>query len=43
MGFYLQYLANWPEYYLLAEGPGGHCMGYSATPPHLRVDCGYAP
>jgi len=28
MGFYLQYLANWPEYYLLAEGPGGHCMGY---------------
>ena len=34
MGFYLQYLANWPEYYLLAEGPGGHCMGYSTFAPH---------
>merc|ERR1712127_151246 len=28
MHFYLQYLAMWPEYYLLAQGPGGHTMGY---------------
>ncbi|GBG86313.1 hypothetical protein CBR_g41307 [Chara braunii] len=26
--FYLQYLARWPEYFLVAEGPGGHIMGY---------------
>ena len=32
MHFYLQYLAMWPEYYLLAEGPGGHTMGYSKCP-----------
>mmetsp|Transcript_28724 Transcript_28724/g.39692 ORF Transcript_28724/g.39692 Transcript_28724/m.39692 type:complete len:175 (+) Transcript_28724:257-781(+) len=28
MHFYLQYMARWPEYYQLAEGPGGHTMGY---------------
>jgi N-terminal acetyltransferase B complex catalytic subunit len=26
--FYLQYLARWPEYCLLAEGPGKQAMGY---------------
>lgn len=26
--FYLQYLANWPEYCVMAEGPGRQCMGY---------------
>lgn len=26
--FYLQYLAMWPEYCLVAEGPGAQCMGY---------------
>lgn len=26
--FYLQYLARWPEYCLVAEGPDQQCMGY---------------
>jgi len=26
--FYLQYLARWPEYCLMAEGPGQQAMGY---------------
>ncbi|CAG9462903.1 unnamed protein product [Pedinophyceae sp. YPF-701] len=26
--FYLQYLAQWPEYCVMAEGPGGRSMGY---------------
>lgn len=26
--FYLQYLAKWPEYCLVAEAPGCQCMGY---------------
>ena len=26
--FYLQYLANWPEYCLMAECAGGQAMGY---------------
>jgi len=26
--FYLEYLAKWPEYCLVAEGPGGQVMGY---------------
>ncbi|KAK9806271.1 hypothetical protein WJX72_007971 [[Myrmecia] bisecta] len=26
--FYLQYLAKWPEYCLMAEGPGKQSMGY---------------
>ncbi len=29
LNFYLQYLAKWPEYCLLAEGPGRQSMGYS--------------
>lgn len=28
MPFYLQYLAKWPEYCLVAEAPGQQCMGY---------------
>lgn len=28
MGFYLQYLAKWPEYCFTAEGPGARIMGY---------------
>ena len=26
--FYLQYLARWPEYCLVAEGPDKRCLGY---------------
>ncbi len=26
--FYLQYLAKWPEYCLMAAGPGQESMGY---------------
>ncbi|XP_075563073.1 N-alpha-acetyltransferase 20 isoform X2 [Pelecanus crispus] len=26
--FYLQYLAHWPEYFVVAEAPGGELMGY---------------
>ncbi|NXM38403.1 NAA20 acetyltransferase, partial [Gymnorhina tibicen] len=29
--FYLQYLAHWPEYFIVAEAPGGELMGYSAA------------
>ena len=28
VGFYLQYLAKWPEYFLVAETPGKNLMGY---------------
>ena len=28
VGFYLQYLARWPEYFLVAESPAGDLMGY---------------
>jgi len=28
IGFYLQYLARWPEYFLIAESPAGDAMGY---------------
>ena len=28
VGFYLQYLARWPEYFLVAESPGGDLCGY---------------
>jgi N-terminal acetyltransferase B complex catalytic subunit len=26
--FYLQYLAHWPEYFIVAEAPGGELMDY---------------
>uniref|UniRef100_A0A8C1VH39 N-alpha-acetyltransferase 20 n=1 Tax=Cyprinus carpio TaxID=7962 RepID=A0A8C1VH39_CYPCA len=26
--FYLQYLAHWPEYFIVAEAPGSELMGY---------------
>uniref|UniRef100_A0A8I3WMQ3 N-alpha-acetyltransferase 20 n=1 Tax=Callithrix jacchus TaxID=9483 RepID=A0A8I3WMQ3_CALJA len=26
--FYLQYLTHWPEYFIVAEAPGGELMGY---------------
>ncbi|NXE77032.1 NAA20 acetyltransferase, partial [Cochlearius cochlearius] len=29
--FYLQYLAHWPEYFIVAEAPGPPLMGYSAA------------
>ena len=29
LSFYLDYLAKWPEYCQLAEGPGRQAMGYS--------------
>ena len=28
VGFYLQYLAKWPEYFMVAESPSGEIMGY---------------
>jgi N-terminal acetyltransferase B complex catalytic subunit len=28
LNFYLDYLAKWPEYCQVAEGPGGQTMGY---------------
>jgi N-terminal acetyltransferase B complex catalytic subunit len=28
VGFYLQYLARWPEYFLIAESPSNDIMGY---------------
>ena len=28
IGFYLQYLAKWPEYFMAAESPSGKTMGY---------------
>jgi len=28
IGFYLQYLAKWPEYFMVAESPTGDMMGY---------------
>lgn len=28
MSFYLQYLAKWPEFCFIAEGPGERAMGY---------------
>ena len=28
MGFYLNYLAKWPDYCFMAEGPSGRAMGY---------------
>ena len=28
IGFYLQYLARWPEYFLVAESPAGDAMAY---------------
>ena len=28
LSFYLQYLARWPEYFMVAESPSGSLMGY---------------
>ena len=28
LSFYLQYLARWPEYFMVAEAPSGTLMGY---------------
>lgn len=30
MGFYLEYLAKWPDYFVAQEAPCGRLMGYSA-------------
>lgn len=29
MSFYMTYLARWPDYFHVAEGPGNQIMGYS--------------
>lgn len=29
MSFYMTYLARWPDYFHVAEGPGNRIMGYS--------------
>lgn len=47
MSFYLQYLATWPEYFLVKEAPDGTPMGYSKCaynellmfPPIQIEDC----
>ena len=38
LGFYLQYLYKWPEYFSVAEAANGTLMGYSAAarPPLAR-------
>lgn len=28
VSFYMQYLARWPEYFMVAESPSGEMMGY---------------
>ncbi|KAJ3156347.1 N(alpha)-acetyltransferase 20, NatB catalytic subunit [Geranomyces variabilis] len=28
ISFYLQYMAQWPDYFVAAEAPSGSCMGY---------------
>ncbi|KFP05599.1 N-alpha-acetyltransferase 20, partial [Calypte anna] len=35
--FYLQYLAHWPEYFIVAEAPGGELMGYSDVAAALML------
>ncbi|NXR25215.1 NAA20 acetyltransferase, partial [Cinclus mexicanus] len=35
--FYLQYLAHWPEYFIVAEAPGGELMGYSENAAVLML------
>uniref|UniRef100_A0A8C5KUI8 N-alpha-acetyltransferase 20 n=1 Tax=Jaculus jaculus TaxID=51337 RepID=A0A8C5KUI8_JACJA len=35
--FYLQYLAHWPEYFIVAEAPGGELMGYHGHVTALSV------
>lgn len=43
--FYLQYLAHWPEYFIVAEAPGGELMGYSefvsSLDPPLRASSAF--
>ena len=35
MSFYMTYLARWPDYFHVAEGPGNRIMGYSMISPSL--------
>ena len=28
LSFYIQYMARWPEYFMVAESPSGDLMGY---------------
>jgi len=35
MSFYMTYLARWPDYFHVAEGPGNQIMGYSESLPLL--------
>jgi N-terminal acetyltransferase B complex catalytic subunit len=37
LGFYLQYLATWPEYCTVAADPTGRTMAYSTH--HLNYNC----
>ncbi|XP_021455846.2 N-alpha-acetyltransferase 20 isoform X1 [Oncorhynchus mykiss] len=43
--FYLQYLAHWPEYFIVAEAPGGELMGYSKcmsyVPSYMMIAIAY--
>ncbi|XP_041254275.1 N-alpha-acetyltransferase 20 isoform X1 [Onychostruthus taczanowskii] len=40
--FYLQYLAHWPEYFIVAEAPGGELMGYIVWLQAVRYPKGAA-
>jgi hypothetical protein len=37
MAFYMNYLARWPDYFHVAEGPNKSIMGYSRFLIHAQV------
>lgn len=37
LSFYLQYLARWPEYFMVAESPSGTLMGYIMGKSEVRA------
>ena len=37
LSFYLQYLARWPEYFMVAESPSGSLMGYIMGKSEVRT------
>ena len=46
LSFYLQYLARWPEYFMVAESPSGTLMGYIMGKSEVRMvsewqDCNF--
>ena len=41
LSFYLQYLARWPEYFMVAESPSGSLMGYIMGKSEVSVSAVY--